>query len=205
MFTLVFLAEAYLKLRAFSYRYFETSWNKFDFLLVVASLVDVLIEWIPNSGAEDNELLAVGPQVARLLRVLRVTRVVKLAKRNKGLQALMSTITLSVGALANVFVLLLLALFILSILAIFFFSTVLEGEFLGRYRNFKDFGESFLTLFVIATGENWNGLMYDCLKTPPDCEPGVDCGDSLAPLFYIIFVIFIQNVMLNLFILVILT
>jgi len=139
------------------------------------------------------------------LRVLRVTRVVRLAKRNQGLQALMSTITLSVGPLMNVFLLLLLALFIFARLAVFFFAEVRSGEFLGEYRNYETFGQSFLTLFVIATGENWNGLMYDCLNTPPDCEPGETCGTSLAPLFYIIFVIFIQNVMLNLFILVILT
>ena len=48
-------------------------------------------------------------------------------------------------------------------------------------------------------------LMYDCNDTLPDCEPGKTCGTSLAPLFYIIFVLFVQNVMLNLFILVIIT
>jgi hypothetical protein len=37
------------------------------------------------------------------------------------------------------------------------------------------------------------------------CEAGKTCGTSLAPLFYIIFVLFVQNVMLNLFILVIIT
>lgn len=204
MFTLIFTAEAYLKLRAFSYRYFETTWNKFDFFIVVTSLIDIAIEFA-SAGQEQNEALSVGPQVARLLRVLRVTRVVRLAKRQKGLQALMSTITLSVGALMNVFLLLLLVLFIFSILAVFFFSGVKQGEFINEYRNYEDFGQSFLTLFVIATGENWNGLMYDCLNTPPMCEPGVSCGTSLAPGFYIVFVIFVQNVMLNLFILVILT
>lgn len=117
----------------------------------------------------------------------------------------MSTITLSVGPLMNVFLLLLLVLFIFSILAVFFFASVKQGVFINEYRNYEDFGQSFLTLFVIATGENWNGLMYDCLNTPPNCEPGVDCGTSAAPLFYIVFVIFVQNVMLNLFILVILT
>lgn len=137
--------------------------------------------------------------------MLRVTRVVRLAKKKQGLQALMSTITLSVGPLSNVFLLLMLALFIFSILAIFFFAPVRTGVFLGPYRNFEDFGQSFLTLFVIATGENWNGLMYDCINTPPNCVQGEDCGTSLAPGFYIVFVIFIQNVMLNLFILVILT
>lgn len=202
VFTIIFTAEAYLKLRAFSYRYFETSWNKFDFFIVVTSLLDIVFS---NLGSETNEVLSLAPQVARLLRVLRVTRVVRLAKKKQGLQALMSTITLSVGPLTNVFLLLMLALFIFSILAVFFFSEVKSGNFMGPYRNYEDFGQSFLTLFVIATGENWNGLMYDCLNTPPGCTPGEDCGTSLAPLFYIIFVVFIQNVMLNLFILVILT
>lgn len=58
-------------------------------------------------------------------------------------------------------------------------------------------------MFIIATGENWPVLMYDCMNTPPNCEENVSCGTSYAPIFYIIFVIMVQNVMLNLFILVI--
>lgn len=52
----------------------------------------------------------------------------------------MATITLSVGALMNVFALLMLVLFIFSILAIFFFSEIKEGVFINEYRNFSDFG-----------------------------------------------------------------
>lgn len=48
----------------------------------------------------------------------------------------MSTITLSVGALANVFLLLLLVLFIFSILAVFFFSGLSDGEVISEFRNF---------------------------------------------------------------------
>jgi hypothetical protein len=110
-----------------------------------------------------------------------------------------------VGALANVFLLLILVLFIFSILAVFFFQNLSDGLIIGEYRNFKNFGQSFLTLFVISTGESWNLLMYDCMDTPPDCTPGETCGNSLAPAFYIVFVLFVQNVMLNLFILVIIT
>jgi sodium leak channel non-selective protein len=60
-----------------------------------------------------------------------------------------------------------------------------------------------LLLFAISTGEDWNKLMYDCVDTPPNCIPGQTCGSSLAPAYYIIFVLFVSNVMLNLFILVI--
>ena len=116
----------------------------------------------------------------------------------------MQTITLSIGALFNVFLLLMLCLFIFAILAVFFFGNLTAGNVIDEYRNFNDFGQSFLFLFVISTGENWNMLMYDCNKTPPNCVEGVDCGTSFAPAFFIVFVLFVQNVMLNLFILVIL-
>ena len=136
-FTFIFFMEMYLKMRAYFWRYFETTWNKFDFFIVMSSLVDIIFSLSPSDG---NEALSVGPQVARILRVLRVTRIVRLAKQAKGLQALMSTITLSVGALFNVMLLLLLVLFIFSILAVSFFSQITDGEFIGPTRNYEDFG-----------------------------------------------------------------
>ena len=115
-------------MRAFSYRYFETTWNKFDFFIVMSSLIDMVLSLTPSSG---NSALSVGPQIARILRVLRVTRVIRLANKNKGLQALMATITLSIGPLMNVFGLLMLVMFIFSILAVFFFGEVREGRFIN--------------------------------------------------------------------------
>lgn len=32
-------------------------------------------------------------------------------------------------------------------------------EGLGKHAHFKDFGMAFLTLFRVATGDNWNGIM----------------------------------------------
>jgi hypothetical protein len=200
IFTLIFVAEAYLKLRAYSIQYFDTISNQFDFFIVISSIADVIMGFAAASVADQ---FALGPQIARMLRVLRVTRVVRIASKNEGLKALMQTITMSIGSLANVFLLLMLALFIFSILAVFFFSSIKTGNVIDEFRNFNDFGKSFLLLFVITTGENWNMLIYDCNKTLPGCTPGEDCGVSMAPAFYIVFVLVIQNVMLNLFILVI--
>jgi voltage-dependent calcium channel L type alpha-1D len=85
-FTAIFTIEMILKMQAYSWRYFETAWNKFDFFIVMASLLDIIISMTPTEG---NEVLSVGPQIARIMRVLRVTRVIKLAGKNKDLQALM--------------------------------------------------------------------------------------------------------------------
>ena len=135
--------------------------------------------------------------------MLRVTRVLRLAGKYKGLQSLLKTIIMSVDSLFNVFILLMLVFFIMSVLGNTLFSEVIEGEVIGEYKNFTNFHQSFMILFAISTGEDWNVIMYDCLKTPPGCEAGVNCGSSLAPLFFIIFIMLVTNIMLNLFILVI--
>lgn len=82
IFTVIFIWEMVMKMQAYSYRYFETTWNKFDFFIVMASIVDVALEFTPTTG---NDAFRVLPQVARILRVLRVTRIVKLAGKNEGL------------------------------------------------------------------------------------------------------------------------
>ena len=91
IFTAIFAAEAVFKLMVYGLAYFKTAWNKFDFFVVVSSLIDIAIEMalpVPEGGQDDesgSEILSVGPQLARVLRVLRVSRVLRLAQANKGL------------------------------------------------------------------------------------------------------------------------
>ena len=42
-FTSVFIIEATLKMIAFGFSYFRNSWNVFDFCVVCASLVDIVM------------------------------------------------------------------------------------------------------------------------------------------------------------------
>ena len=121
-FTAVFLVECALKLLAYGQSYFQTSWNKFDFFVVVASLLDLYLEFY----ADDLQDLPIG-NVAKVLRVLRVSRVLRLVNKSKGLQALVRTISMSVTALLNVFGLLLIILFMFAVLGVFFFNELTEG------------------------------------------------------------------------------
>lgn len=41
------------------------------------------------------------------------------------------------------------------------------------------------------------------MRLPPDCIEGLTCGSSIAPVFFLTFIMVVTNVMLNLFILVI--
>ena len=82
IFSSVFLVEAVLKLITYQKAYFYTAWNKFDFFVVSASILDVAMDLI---GASKLKALSVAPQLARVLRVLRVSRVLRLAGKNEGL------------------------------------------------------------------------------------------------------------------------
>lgn len=99
--------------------------------------------------------------------------------------------------------LLMLFFFILATLGQFMFSGVKTGRVINEYKNFTVFDKSFLLLFSISTGEDWNLIMYDCSHTAPDCIEGETCGSVFAPAYFIAFILLVTYVMLNLFILVI--
>ena len=82
VFSSVFIIEATLKLIAFGASYFENGWNKFDFFVVTASILDITLDIIGSSAFAG---LAFMPSLARVFRVLRVTRLFKLAGSLKGL------------------------------------------------------------------------------------------------------------------------
>ena len=104
----------------------------------------------------------------------------------------------------NVFLLLMLIFFMFATLGVFFFSDITEGGIVDpQFKNFRRFGDGFLLLFAVSTGEAWNEIMYDVYLAPPECIPGVDCGTPFAPVYFIMFIMLVTNIMLNLFILVI--
>jgi hypothetical protein len=84
-FTAIFICEASLKLVAYGKKYFNNSWNKFDFFVVVSSILDIMLSFM----GEGLEFLSIGPQLARVMRVLRVTRILRLAGKAEGLQAIL--------------------------------------------------------------------------------------------------------------------
>jgi hypothetical protein len=49
LFTIVFLVEAGLKLFTYRLDYFKTAWNKFDFFVCCASLLDIAMGFLPGS------------------------------------------------------------------------------------------------------------------------------------------------------------
>ena len=103
----------------------------------------------------------------------------------------------------NVFMLLMLIFFMFSILGVFMFGDVKSGEVIDDLKNFNNFFNAFILLFAVSTGEDWNKIMYDCSRLPPDCVPNETCGNSLSLVYFYGLILVCSYVMLNLFILVI--
>jgi hypothetical protein len=157
-----------------------------------------------NMSANSLKVIRVGPQLARIMRVMRVSRLFKLLNKYKGLQALIQTITFSLPSVMNAFALLALVYFIFSILAVFFFKAVTNGTQIDDYMNFTNFTQSMMMMLRLSTGEDWPIVMYDLMNTKDDCIPEVNCGTAWAPLFFIMFVLIQQYIMVDLFVLIIL-
>ena len=111
----------------------------------------------------------------------------------------------SIPALMNVFTLLILIYFMMSVLGNFLFKNISSGDVLdNEYKNFRNFQNSFLLLFALSTGEDWNKVMFDCSRDQAwGCIENVNCGTKFSFIYFCMLILICSYVMLNLFILVI--
>ena len=109
IFTVAFIIEALMKITAYGPKhYWKDAWNKFDFLLVLVSVLDKIL---------------VLDGIGTFFRVFRVARIVRVARSASDLRRMFQTIIISIPALANVGSLLFLLFFIYSILGVNFFHS----------------------------------------------------------------------------------
>jgi len=160
-FAAIYTAEAMLKLLAYRFNYFRSSWNCFDLFCVAATFAGLALQFGFPDGPN------VGP-IMSVLRIFRVARLFRLLKVLKELNRLFLALLLSVPKLVNVVGILLLLLVLYSILGVQLFATAKASETLNEHGNFQDFWRAFTTLFRASTGEAWNQIMHDLGKDEVD-------------------------------------
>ena len=200
IFTGIFFAECILKFIAYGIRgYFYFGWNQFDFFVVIASLIDIVVANIDGIDATFLKSF----QIIRVLRVLRVTRVLRLVKALKGLEKLIQTLSWSITALANVFILMFLMFCIFAILGCYLYDGLTFSKYKNKmkymnvYYNLDNFYKAFLLVFRCATGEDWPAIMNELAFINPD-----KFSEGQAYLYMIICNFISVVIMLNLFLMV---
>ncbi|XP_019646495.1 PREDICTED: voltage-dependent T-type calcium channel subunit alpha-1H-like isoform X6 [Branchiostoma belcheri] len=205
VFTAIFILEAALKITGLGFvRYIKERWNQLDMLIVILSIVGIVLEEM------DATFLPINPTIIRIMRVLRIARVLKLLKMAKGIRSLLETVMKALPQVGNLGLLFFLLFFIFAALGVELFGKIdctsnveRPCSGLGLHANFKNFSMALLTLFRIATGDNWNGIMKDTLRGPPDCDDSEDCKANccvsaiLAPIYFVSFVLMAQFVLVN--------
>merc|ERR1719187_105075 len=200
-FTGIFIIEAGMKVSALGLqRYLSDRWNQLDVSIVFLSIIGIALEEI------EGQVFPINPTIIRVMRVLRIARVLKLLKMAKGIRALLDTVMQALPQVGNLGLLFFLLFFIFAALGVEMFGRLECDELhpcqgLGEHAHFRSFGMAFLTLFRIATGDNWNGIMKDTLRE--ECDESEEClrnccvNQYVAPLFFVVFVLMAQFVLVN--------
>ena len=137
------------------------------------------------------------------LRAFRLFRIFKIF-RVGNLRVLLDSIAMSIKSIGNYVILLLLFFYVYALLGMQFFAGALKFDENGNVdnkngssprENFDNIGWSFLTIFKLLIGDNWNVVMYNCMRA----------NGPLSSLYFISFIICGNIIMLNLFLAVILS
>ncbi|MES9811376.1 MAG: ion transporter [Candidatus Thiodiazotropha sp.] len=165
--TLFFLTEIIIRMVAEKNlkTFFSKGWNIFDFLIVTASLIPV----------DDSEAALLG----RLLRVFRVLRLVSIIPE---LRILMNAFVTAIPRMGYVSLLMFIIFYIYAAMGSMFFSEI-NRELWGNITI------AMLTLFRIATFEDWTDVMYETMAVHP-----------LSWSFYLSFIFIVAFVFLNMMI-----
>jgi voltage-gated sodium channel len=136
--TVFFLVEILIRMAAERdlRSFFKRGWNVFDFVIVTASLIPM----------DDSEMVL----LARLLRIFRVLRLVSMIPE---LQVLLVALVKSIPRMGYVALLMFIIFYIYAAFGSFLFAEV--DEFL-----WGNIATAMLTLFRIATFEDWTDVMY---------------------------------------------
>ncbi|WP_321324561.1 ion transporter [Thiomicrorhabdus sp.] len=145
--------------------FFKKGWNIFDFVIVVVSLIPL----------DDSEYAL----IARMLRLFRVMRLISFIPE---LRVLVSALISALPRMGYVALLMFIIFYLYAVIGNMLYSQ-LNPTLWG------DLGVSLLTLFRVATFEDWTDVMYEAMTLY-----------SLSWIYFITFIFFSAFVFLNMMI-----
>ena len=141
--------------------FFKNGWNIFDTLIVIGSL-------IPTGGS--------GVLLARLLRVFRVLRLVSMVPE---LRLLINALIKAIPRMGYIALLMFVIFYIYAAIGSMFFHNINDVLW-------GDVSISMLTLFRVATFEDWTDVMYETMAVHP-----------LSWIYYLSFIFLTAFIFLN--------
>jgi voltage-gated sodium channel len=165
--TVFFLIEILIRMAAEDRLkdFFKKGWNIFDFTIVVVSLIPL----------DDSEYAL----IARMLRLFRVMRLISFIPE---LRVLVSALITALPRMGYVALLMFIIFYLYAVIGNLMFASINPNLW-------GDLGISLLTLFRVATFEDWTDVMYETMAVY-----------SLSWIYYLTFIFFSAFVFLNMMI-----
>ncbi|CAF98471.1 unnamed protein product [Tetraodon nigroviridis] len=179
----LFLAEMFLKIYGLGFRlYFHSSFNCFDCGVIVGSIFEVVWGFFRPG-------ISFGISVLRALRLLRIF---KITKYWASLRNLVVSLMSSMKSIISLLFLLFLFTVVFALLGMQLFG----GRFIFEDytpTNFDTFPAAIMTVFQILTGEDWNEVMYNGIRS----QGGVQYG-MWSSIYFIVLTLFGNCILLSL-------
>ena len=188
------------------------SYNLFDAVIVIISLVDWTLSRIPGLDAGS---------ALNAFRALRLLRMMKLSKSWHALAEILRKTAKSLKDIGNFSMLLLLFMYIFALLGMELFANIAlidgddnlvvgeeavlelyalgksEGKFYSFPRdNFNSVGWALTTVFIVIIGEDWNWSMYQWVRA---YGVGSTVSYHIAVVFFVLLMIMGNIVLFSLF------
>uniref|UniRef100_A0A8C1NIV2 Voltage-dependent N-type calcium channel subunit alpha-1B n=1 Tax=Cyprinus carpio TaxID=7962 RepID=A0A8C1NIV2_CYPCA len=172
----LFLTEMTLKMYGLGPRnYFHSSFNCFDFGVIVGSIFEVVWAAI-QPGASFG---------ISVLRALRLLRIFKVTKYWNSLRNLVVSLLNSMKSIISLLFLLFLFIVVFALLGMQLFGGQFNFEDETPTTNFDSFPAAIMTVFQILTGEDWNAVMYHGIES----QGGVR-GGMFSSVYFIVLTLF---------------
>uniref|UniRef100_A0A667IZ54 Voltage-dependent N-type calcium channel subunit alpha n=1 Tax=Lynx canadensis TaxID=61383 RepID=A0A667IZ54_LYNCA len=181
----LFLTEMSLKMYGLGPRsYFRSSFNCFDFGVIVGSIFEVV--WAAIKPGTSFGI--------SVLRALRLLRIFKVTKYWSSLRNLVVSLLNSMKSIISLLFLLFLFIVVFALLGMQLFGGQFNFQDETPTTNFDTFPAAILTVFQILTGEDWNAVMYHGIES----QGGVSKG-MFSSFYFIVLTLFGNYTLLNVF------
>uniref|UniRef100_A0A672UKG1 Voltage-dependent P/Q-type calcium channel subunit alpha-1A n=1 Tax=Strigops habroptila TaxID=2489341 RepID=A0A672UKG1_STRHB len=180
----LFMSEMFIKMYGLGTRpYFHSSFNCFD-CVIIGSIFEVI--WaVVKPGTSFG---------ISVLRALRLLRIFKVTKYWASLRNLVVSLLNSMKSIISLLFLLFLFIVVFALLGMQLFGGQFNFDDGTPPTNFDTFPAAIMTVFQILTGEDWNAVMYDGIKS----QGGVK-GGMVFSVYFIVLTLFGNYTLLNVF------
>ncbi|XP_031732909.1 calcium channel, voltage-dependent, P/Q type, alpha 1A subunit, b isoform X20 [Anarrhichthys ocellatus] len=182
----LFMSEMCIKMYGLGIQpYLHSSFNCFDCVVIVGSIFEVV--WATIKPGTSFGI--------SVLRALRLLRIFKVTKYWAPLRNLVVSLLNSMKSIVSLLFLLFLFIVVFALLGMQLFGGQFNFDTGTPPTNFDTFAAAIMTVFQVLTGEDWNMVMYDGIKS----QGGVNDKGMIFSIFFIVLTLFGNYTLLNVF------